>query len=182
MRLQRNRSFLLIVDIQSKLAPAIIDAEKIISRTAALVRTARLLGVPVFATEHCPDRIGPTVPGLRMLLDSSEIMAKTQFCCADEPAILARLKSIGRAKAVVTGMEAHVCALQAALGLTEHGFTPCFVRDAAGSRHAADRDAAIARLQTANIPVISAEMAMFEWLGQANDPAFREVLALVKGG
>ena len=180
MRLQRHDSFLLVIDIQSKLARAIHDAQAVIARNVALVRAARLLEVPVFATEHCPDRIGATVPELRTLLDSSEIMAKTQFCAADEPAILARLKALGRRQAVVTGMEAHVCAMQTALGLQEHGFTPFFSRDAAGSRHAADRDAALDRLRAANIATISAEMAMFEWLGHANDPAFREVLALVK--
>lgn len=180
MRLDRNRSFLLVIDIQSRLAPAIHKNEDVTARCIALVRAARLLGVPVFATEHCPERIGPIVPELRTLLTDDEIMSKRHFSCADDPVILERLKELGRFQAVVAGMEAHVCVMQAALGLAEHGFTPFVVSDAAGSRHVADHAAAINRLHAEGIGVLSAEMTMFEWLGHADNAVFREVLGIVK--
>jgi nicotinamidase-related amidase len=180
MRLNRNQSFLLVIDVQTRLAPAILDNARVTARCIALVRVARLLGVPIVATEHCPERIGPIVPELRALLAGDEIMSKRHFSCTDDPAILERLKAMRRGQVLVAGMEAHVCAMQAALGLAEHGFTACFAGDASGSRHAADQAAAVGRLRAEGIGVISAEMAMFEWLGHADDAAFREVLAIVK--
>lgn len=180
LRIDRTNSFLLVIDIQSKLAPAIADEKNVTARAGALIRAARLLGVPIFATEHCPDRIGPLVPDLRTLLDSNEIMSKRQFCCADDAGILDRLKASGRSQAVVAGMESHVCVMQSALGLAENGFAPFFVNDASGSRHAADHASAMERLRAQGISVVSAEMAIFEWLDHADDPAFREVLAIVK--
>ncbi len=180
VRLDRNNSFLLIIDIQSKLAPAILGEQNVRAHAIALIRAARLLGIPVFATEHCADRIGPLVPELRTLLDFNEIMGKRQFSCADNPAILARLRETGRTRAILAGMESHVCVMQSALGLADNGFTPCFVSDASGSRHATDHALATERMRTANVPVVSAEMVMFEWLGYADDPAFRDVLRLVK--
>ncbi len=180
MRLNRKTSFLLVIDIQSKLAPAIHGGRDITSRSAALIKTARLMGVPVFATEHCADRIGPLLEELRRLLDSNEILSKRQFCCTDEPYILKRLKQTGRCQAVVIGMEAHVCVLQAALGLAEHGFSTYFVGDASGSRHAADHAAAIERLRAERIRVVTTEMVIFEWLGDPDTEAFREALGIVK--
>jgi nicotinamidase-related amidase len=180
VRLNRNQSFLLVIDIQTRLAPAVHENQKVTARSIALVRVARLLGVPIVATEHCPERIGPIVPELRSLLADDEIVSKKHFSCADDPAILARLKALGRSQAVVAGMEAHVCAMQAALGLAEHGFAPLFAGDAAGSRHVADHAAALSRLRGEGIGIGSAEMAMFEWLGHADHAAFRDVLAIVK--
>ncbi len=180
MRLNRNSSFLLIIDIQSRLAPAVQENEDVTARCIALVQAARLLDVPLFASEHCPERIGPIVPELRGLLTDDEIIAKRHFSCADDPVFLERLKRLGRSQAVIAGMEAHVCAMQAALGLAEHGFHPFFVGDAAGSRRLADHAAAIDRLRAEGIPVVSAEMAMFEWLGHADNAVFREVLGIVK--
>lgn len=180
MRLDRNRSLLLVIDVQSRLAPAVHGNDNVTARCIALVRAARLLGVPAFATEHCPERIGPIVPELRTLLTDDEIMDKRHFSCADDPVILERLRGSGRSQAVIAGMEAHVCAMQAALGLAEHGFTPFFAIDAAGSRHVVDHAAAIDRLRAEGIRIVSAEMAMFEWLGHADEVVFREVLAIVK--
>lgn len=180
MRLNRHNALLLVIDVQSRLAPAVAQHEQVIARSAALIRAARLLGVPVMATEHCPERIGPLVPALRGLLNDAEVLGKRHFCCTDEPEVRARLDAAGRRQVVVTGMEAHVCALQAALGLAECGYAPFFVQDATGSRHPEDRAAAVNRLRAEQVRIITAEMAMFEWMGTADSAVFREVLGIVK--
>lgn len=56
-----------MVDVQEKLAPHVQGHERLIARAGALVRAAKLLAVPVLASEHCQDRIGRTVPALRSL-------------------------------------------------------------------------------------------------------------------
>ncbi|HLS85680.1 MAG TPA: hydrolase [Burkholderiales bacterium] len=178
MRLRRDEAFLLVVDVQEKLAPHVHGHEQVVSRSAALIRAASLLGLPVVVSEHCPDRIGPTVPALSALAPPA--LAKTHFACPDEPSIEAALASLRRRQAVVCGMEAHVCVLQTALALLDRGYQPLLVADAVGSRRESDRDVALERLRAAGCSIGTAEMAIFEWMGRADRPGFRELLGIVK--
>ena len=81
---------------------------------------------------------------------------------------------------VATGCEAHVCVLQTAFGLLGAGRRVAVVRDAVGSRRPESREAALTRLANAGAEIVTAEMVMFEWLGTAGRPEFREVLRLIK--
>jgi nicotinamidase-related amidase len=117
---------------------------------------------------------------LRALLRDDEILPKRHFSCADDDGIVQTLKHLGKSQIVVTGMEAHVCVLQTVLGLAELGYTPYFVADAVASRHAQNKELAAHRLRQQGVPVISTEMALFEWMGHADHPAFRGILGLVK--
>jgi nicotinamidase-related amidase len=82
----------------------------------------------------------------------------------------------------MTGMETHVCVMQAALGLRAEGFDVCIVDDAVGSRPAAqrDRDLALVRLANAGCVIAGTETVLFEWTKFATDERFRSMLALVK--
>jgi len=180
MRLDRGSSFLLVVDVQEKLAPHVEGHERLIARAAALVRAARLLGVPVLASEHCPDRIGPTVPLLRSLIGEDGIVSKVHFSCADEASCLARFNAFGRRQVVIAGIEAHVCVMQTALGLRERGYEPFLGEDAVGSQRAEDRAAGLRRMVAACCSPATTEMAIFEWLHRADDARFREALQIVK--
>jgi nicotinamidase-related amidase len=181
MRLDRGSSFLLVVDVQEKLAPHVQGHERLVARAGALVRAAKLLGVPVLASEHCPDRIGRTVPQLRSLVGEDAIVSKVHFSCADEPGCLARFNALGRRQVVIAGIEAHVCVMQTALGLRERGYEPFLVDDAVGSQRAEDRAAGLLRMSAAGCSPATVEMAIFEWMHRADDALFREALQIVKG-
>lgn len=182
MQITRDRSTLLVVDIQSKLAPHIADHETVIRRTDALLAAARLFDVPRLLTEHCPQQIGPVIEPLRAQFAADEIFVKTSFGATGHPEFIARVQRMGRRTIVMTGMEAHVCVLQTALGLRAIGLDVCIVADAVGSRGVRrdDRDYALRRLQQAGCTLASAETVLYEWTGDATDARFREVLKLVK--
>ena len=171
---------MLIVDVQAQLAPHVEGGERVVAKCAALMRAARLLNLPVRVTEHCADRIGPSVAEIGGLSQPGEILSKTYFCCTDEIDVKSNLDALRRKQAVVAGMEAHVCAMQAALGLVDHGYQCFFVQDASGSRRASDHAAAIERLRMSGVQIVSTEMVMFEWLKRADVPEFRELLKIVK--
>ena len=179
-RLRREDAFLLVVDVQEKLAPHVAHHERVEAKCAALIRAARKLSIPVLLSEHCPDRIGPAVPALRALVAREEVLAKSHFACTDEPSCLSKIRSLQRNQAVVCGMEAHVCVMQTALGLVERGFQPFLAADAIGSRRVEDLAAAIDRVRAAGGAVVSVEMTIFEWLYRADIPEFRDILAIVK--
>lgn len=177
--IRRDSSCLLLVDLQLRLLPAIDRGEAVLAAAVRLLAGAQRLGVPVLATEHCADKIGPLVPEIRDRLAPEAILPKRSFAATADPASRARLAAAAP-QIVACGIEAHVCLLQATLGLLALGKQVFVVADAAGSRHATDRELALARLARAGAVVVASEMVLFEWLEQGDDPAFRDILRLIK--
>src|SRR5690606_14520208 len=165
-------------DMQTGLLPAVEQSDALVGRVYRLLSAAKRLEVPIIATEHCADKIGTTTPMLAELVDT--VVEKHHFDATREAAMLPSLPT-GRHHVLVVGTEAHVCVLQTALGLAASGFTPWLVADGVGSRRESDRAAGLQRWLQAGGNIVTSEMAMFEWLGSARHPAFRDVLAIIKG-
>src|SRR5438552_7399455 len=111
---------LLVVDVQEKLMPLIPNAAALIRNIAFLIDAARLLDVPVRATEQYPKGLGPTVPELARRLGQPPA-AKTAFSCCGAGTLLDELEVLRRPSVVLVGMETHVCVAQTALDLIEAG-------------------------------------------------------------
>jgi len=181
MLLTADRSLLFVIDFQPRLLAVMATREAVVARTALLMRAARRLGVPLLVTEQYPAGLGATVPALAELATPGETMAKINFCCTAEPAVRAQLALMQpRRQAVLCGIEAHVCVLQSALGLLAAGWEVAVVADATSTRHAIDLDHGLRRLAAAGVSILTSEMVVFEWLGRAATPEFRDLLALIK--
>lgn len=176
MLLGRETSQLMLIDLQDRLVPAIEDGAARVEVAARLLAAARLLGVPVLATEHMAERIGGTVPALAV--SSDEVFDKATFSALRQTGFRDMLS---RQQIVICGTETHVCVMQTALDLHEAGFAVAIVEDAVGSRFAVDRAAALTRMRDAGLTLVTAETVMFEWLERGDAPEFRDVLALIKG-
>src|SRR5690606_15049686 len=107
--LSTRNSMLLIVDMQEKLLPAVEDADGLVLRASRLAQAARLMGVPVWATEHWPEKIGATHAEIRPHID--HCVSKTHFDGCREPGFTDALPR-GRGRVLLMGAEAHVCVLQ----------------------------------------------------------------------
>jgi nicotinamidase-related amidase len=182
MRLKREDSLLLVIDPQQKLVPAMKDPERVLARTDALVTAAGLFAVPKLITEHCPNQIGLLVEPLRGRFAEGEIYVKSAFSATDHPEFMQKVRASGRRQIVIAGMEAHVCVLQTVLGLVGEGCAVLVVGDAVGSRapRLADRQFALERMARAGCTVAGTETVLFEWARAGDDPAFRDILALVR--
>ncbi len=180
MLLDRTRSILLVIDVQQRLAPSMSDPAETIRNCAILMKAAARLGVPTVVSQQYPKGLGPTVPELAALAAPDAVFDKLHFSCAANPEIEARIESLNRDQIVVSGIEAHICVMQTALALAERGFGVCVVGDATSSRRPGDRDMAFRRLTQSGIGLVSTEMVVYEWLGQAGTPEFKELQALVK--
>jgi len=171
-----ENSVVVLVDLQTKLMPAIHDGEKVVAQAVRLATIAKLLDIPVVGTEQNPAGLGQNVDEVKRLCDVT--IAKTHFDgCLD--GLLDALPQ-GRRTVVVAGCEAHVCMMQTALGLLQHGSDVRIVQDAIGSRRPLDRDAALARLKDAGAGLVTTEMIAFEWMGHSDHPRFRSVLSQIK--
>lgn len=174
--IDRETSALLLVDFQSRLMPAIEDGERILANARRLVAGAQLLGVPILFTEQNAKGLGPSVPQLGA--DPGNTAHKMSFDACRQPGFLERLPD--HPDLVVCGCETHVCVLQTVLGLLRAGRDVFLVRDAAGSRRAESKKTAIRRMERNGAEIVTIEMALFEWLGTADNPRLGEVLGLVK--
>lgn len=170
------RSALLMIDYQARLMPAIDQANLRLAQAARLIRAAEVLDLPRHVTEQNPAKLGGTVPDLDLAL--GEALAKMDFDATRDPAIAAALA--GDHALVVSGCEAHVCVLQTVLGLRAMGRQVYVVADACGSRHEANRQAALTRMALHGAEVVTTEMVLFEWLGTATHPAFKALMPLIK--
>jgi nicotinamidase-related amidase len=168
---------LLIVDAQTRLMPAIHDGENVIRRCVQLATAAKELGIHVIGTEQNPDGLGPLVPEVASLCDTT--LAKFYFSAAAEEGFLQRLPA-RRNTLIVTGCEAHVCVFQTVAGLIEAGHAVKLVADAIGSRHPHNRLAAIERARAIGADVVTTEMVIFEWLGTSQHPKFKRLSQLIR--
>lgn len=173
--LTADRSLLLLIDLQSKLAPAIHNNAEVEQHCRWLVEVARELAVPVLATEQYPQGLGVTVPSVLALLKSEEILEKIHFSAYKEPHIQAAFADVGRRQIILCGTETHVCVLQTALDLVAAGYQIYLVAEACGSRRDSDKQLALGRLQQAGVVIVSREMVAFEWLQRAGTAQFRQI-------
>ena len=177
-RLKVEDTALLVVDIQEKLLPKIMQAGEVLRNASFLVNAAKVLGVPVIATEQYPKGLGPTVEPIRGLLTT--VWEKKTFSAVAEGGALDFLKSDARIKVVVVGIEAHICVMQTVLDLLNQGFHVFVCVDAVSSRYAIDVKIALKRMQQAGAILVTAETCVYEWLETAANPAFREISTMVQ--
>lgn len=180
MLLARERSLLLLIDFQERLLPAIDRGAERLARARLLLEIARLLGVPVLASEQYPKGLGPTVAELRARLDAGEIHAKLTFSCGRDEALAQAVGESGRDQLVLAGVETHVCVLQTALDFRARGLAVYVVADATGSRDEERRQLGLERMRQEGVHIVHSEMAAFEWLQQAGTDLFRQVAPLLR--
>jgi len=177
MTFQPESCVLLIIDLQERLLPSIAGGDQVVANARRLAEAARLLGVPVLATEQNPAGLGPNHRDLKSLAQAT--LAKQYFDATREADWTGFLPA-GRPDLVVVGCEAHVCVLQTVIGLRASQTPVRLVRDAVGSRTSLNRDAALHRAEQHGAQLVTTEMVIFEWLATANHPKFRDALKLVK--
>ena len=177
--LTRENAVLLVVDVQGKLARLMHEADALFDALSRLIRGARVLEVPVVATEQNPPGLGPTVEELAPLLPGPAI-PKMAFSCCGEPAFEEALAATGRRQVLLAGIETHICVYQTARDLFARGFEVHVVADGVSSRTAANRAVGLEKMRAAGAEVTSVETALFEMLAVAEGPAFKEILAIVK--
>ena len=178
--LATDDALLVVVDVQGKLARLMADKETVFANIQRMIRGAQALSLPILWAEQIPDKLGATIPEIADLMADLEPIPKTSFSCAGDAAFMAALEGHGRKQVLVVGIEAHVCVYRTAVDLAAAGYAVEVVADAIASRIATNRDVGLRKMAALGVGLTSTEMALFELLGDAGHPAFREVQAIVK--
>jgi nicotinamidase-related amidase len=177
-RLAIENSFMLVVDMQAALASSIVGMDRIAGRAQFLLKVAKLLGIPVVATEQNPTKMGATVEPIASMLESRH--AKTSFSALGCPECLAEIERLGRKQVIVLGIETHICVSQSVRDLKERNFEAIVCGDAVSSRSTDRHELGLERIRQYEAAIGHTEAVAYEWMGSSDHPRFREVLSVVK--
>jgi nicotinamidase-related amidase len=173
MLLNKEDSLLLLVDVQKKLIPYVLNHEALITRCEWLLKLANKLGVPILASEQYPKGLGSTSESLSSYYATADCIEKVHFSCMQQPEYSQRLNKLNKNQLIVIGIEAHVCVLQTAMEMKSAGYEVFIVVDAVSSRNDLDLKYALKRMKQEGIHLVTAEMVFFEWIRVAGTPEFK---------
>ncbi len=175
-----ENSLLLLVDVQGRLAGLMHESEAMIRQQKLLIEASQHLNVPIIWAEQVPDKLGPTVTPLAELLVDQTPCHKVSFGCCHDQQLLDAIESAGRSNIILIGIEAHVCVWQTAASLLAKDYGVHVVEDAISSRSLENKNVGLKRMYQAGGFASSAEMVIFEWMGEASHPKFRTISQLIK--
>jgi nicotinamidase-related amidase len=175
-KLDRERTALVVVDIQEAFRKAVPSFDQVAESAARLVQGAEAMGIPIVVTEQYPKGLGHTVPEVAdHLPDGWQPIEKVRFSAAEAEGF----NLDGRDQVLVCGIETHVCVNQTVLDLLESDVEVEVVADAVGSRTAENRELGLHKAEQAGAVLTSVETALFELLRGSDAAEFKQVQALV---
>jgi len=180
MRITKEHTIGLVVDIQERLLPAMFEKETLLKDCNILVRGLAELNIPLIATQQYTKGLGETIGTIRESIPGFFPIEKRDFSCCDEPAFKTRLHQLQPQNIIICGIEAHVCVLQTAVDLKEAGFNPIVVTDCISSRTKENVEVAKNRFQYEGIMTASYESILFELTRSAANPSFKAISSFVK--
>jgi hypothetical protein len=180
MLIKADQSSLLIIDVQTGLAPVMTDPERVCRGCRILMQAASRLKIPLLVSEQYPKGLGRTVSALQPFIPDGAVAEKLHFSCAADPGIRERIGATARKQLVIAGIESHICVFQSAVGFKELGYDVIVAADACASRKELSWTTSMNRLAANGVVVATVEMVVFEWLHRAGTPEFKELSALVK--
>ncbi len=180
MRILKEDSVALIIDIQEKLFPVMSESEKLLQNCLKLIDGLKVLSVPLIITQQYTKGLGPTLPSVSAKINGFSYYEKTAFSCLDEPAVEDKLALINKHNVVLCGIETHVCVLQTCIDLLEKGYKPVVVEDCVSSRNLNDRNVALERMRMEGAVITTYESLLFEMTRRAGSEIFKQISGIVK--
>jgi nicotinamidase-related amidase len=179
--LTTENTVFVLVDVQGRLAELMYEKAFLYDNLETLVRGVQALDLPLLWAEQLPDKMGPTIARLQQLLSPAHTpIVKASFSCCGEPRFMEALEAAGRSHVLLAGIETHVCVARTAIDLLRLGYAVEIVEEAVSSRSQHNKRIGLDRARAAGAGITSIESALFEMLGAATHPRFKDILQLVK--
>lgn len=180
MRITKENTIGLIIDMQERLFPVMHDKESLLKNCQTLVSGLGELNIPQVVSQQYTKGLGETLPEIKSLLPDFGYIEKKDFSCWDTPEIAAKINSLNAKNIIICGIESHVCVLQTAVDLKAAGLNPIVVMDCVSSRSKGNLELAKERFRQEEIMMTSYESILFELTRSAAAPEFRTISKLVK--
>lgn len=176
-----DNTALILIDYQGKLAKVMHESEKLHDNMIRLIKGMQILDIPIIQLEQYPKGLGPTVDEVKQLFDDdNEPISKMNFSACQTPEFQATVGELGKDSFLVAGIEAHICVYQTVRELLSSGKYVEYVRDGISSRTVENKQLAIDKMNLLGAFPTSVEMALFELMGTAEHPRFKEISQLIK--
>jgi nicotinamidase-related amidase len=180
MRINRENTIGLVIDMQEKLVPAIADTDVMLNNSLKLLAGLKLFKIPIVVTQQNTAGLGATIPQLNEAIGNFSYIEKNTFSCYREPAFIRVLNRIGKRNVVIMGIEAHICILQTTLDLLYNNFNPVIIEDCIGSCNSNDKKVAIWRMRDVGSVITTSESMLFELCRESGTDEFKDLLNLLK--
>lgn len=185
--IKAQSSFMIMIDIQERLMPAIFNKDEVIKNAVRLLTAAKELSLPLIVSEQYPKGIGSTLPELKELIpDGTSIISKTEFSCCeaadfDDAFLNLRFNEGKKDTAVLFGVETHICVLGTAMTLLEkYNLNVVIAADSCGSRTEKNHELALEAARSLGCLVVPTETVIYHMLEKAGTPQFKALLPLFK--
>lgn len=179
--MNENKTLLAVIDIQGKLAQVMYNTGEFIDQTSRLIRGVQALEMPILWMEQLPEKLGPTVPELKEILDkTARPLEKTPFSAWGCPDFRQALTESRRERVLLCGIETHICVYQTARDLLSRGYQVTLVADAVSSRTEENKKTGIEAVRDLGGHISSVESVLFELLATPEHPAFRTISQIIK--
>lgn len=189
-RLEPRNCLLVICDIQDKFRGRVQPQwrwEQMTTSANSLIEAARLLDIPIMATEQYPQGLGPTAEEVKANLVETEIFEKREFSLFKGD-LKSSVLSKGRSQIIMCGLESHVCVQQSCFDLLQNQHEGGLVQslhiatDAVCSQRESDREAALALLASSGAICTTTESILFELVrdGGKDHPSFKDMSSIAK--
>jgi nicotinamidase-related amidase len=176
----RDKTGLIVVDIQGKLARLVHDSDVLVSNCEKLIKGAQALKLPILLLEQNPEKLGSTVNELSDLLNGADPITKFTFNACESPSFLSAVRAKSVDTWLVCGIEAHICVYQTTKGLVDMGYNVELVSDCVSSRTAANKELGIGRLKDAGVEITGLEMCLYELVKDCRSSEFKQILGLIR--
>lgn len=179
--LVREHSVLVVIDVQEAYRDKTYEPARLLRGVQRLIEAAKLVQVPILATEQYPKGLGHTMPEVRSLFPAGlEIVEKRSLSCCGAAAFAERLAGLGRSQVVICGLETHACVNQTVHDLLDQGYQVHLPADAISSRFETDYRLGLEKLFGSGAVPSTVEMACLEWVRTADAPEFKSIQKLIK--
>ncbi len=180
MRITKENTAGLVIDIQERLFPVMWEKEKFLKSCTTLIQGFSELKLPLVVTQQYTKGLGETIGEIKSVVPDFNYMEKRDFSCCDEPSVAEKLNALNAKNVIICGIEAHVCVLQTAVDLKAAGFNPVVVVDCISSRTPENIELAKERFRFEGIMMTSYESILFELTRTSGAAQFKTISKLVK--
>lgn len=180
MRILKEESVAVIVDVQERLYPHIHDHDQLSKNLHILIEGLITLDVPIIVTEQYKKGLGETIPEISDLIKNFPHSEKLAFSCCEEPSFMELICKEAKKNVIIAGIESHICIMQTAFDLLDKGYRPVIIEDCVASRNYENKRIAINRFLQSGITVTSSESLLFELCRIAKGETFKAISKIVK--
>lgn len=178
--LQKENTALIIIDIQERILPVILENERVVQNTLKLIKGFQVLNLPIYYTEQYPKGLGPTDKRIIEALGDITSFTKMSFSCYGAGDLFEEIKKKEIKNVVICGIESHVCVMQTVLDLLANDFSVYVAADAVSSRREFDYKIALNRMEKHGAEITLTESILFEMLEICGTDQFKTISKLVK--